>query len=371
MKLQTARNILLSSYSFISNASTIINAIDGKNDASSSDALFARKLLSSKAVGNDITLYTGLPDLNNWNEVVAFCADQGLLLPTLAQICPDGPLKPPVGGSIEGDQWVAIGDVPNSWTHVGIKDLRLCQSHQDYYKSLPGWGEDNIKTSYESNYAYCVETPKPTSAPTSEPTSDPTSQPTLSPTTFIEGIEGIAKGGCKNRIDFSSAFFASDSGAACDTCTFCDESTTNSVFNPHIENVCMDCSKADDACNTLQVVTKFDSSWLMNVLSLTSSGMGVETDPAKVIMKGSNDLSDWVELYNSPLVFTERKKPEEFPFTNDKMMFKYYSLGFERKESSSKMHVGNYGLVEAYTKSCAIQLFEGSSGNLISPSKNE
>ena len=94
------------------------------------------------------------------------------------------------------------------------------------------------------------------------------------------------------------------------------------------------------------------------------------SDPGKVIMKGSNDLKTWVELYNSQLVFAERKKPEEFPFTDNKM-FKYYSLGFERKKTSSKMHVGHYGLVEEHTKSCSIQLFEGISGNLISPSKND
>ena len=87
-------------------------------------------------------------------------------------------------------------------------------------------------------------------------------------------------------------------------------------------------------------------------------------------MQGSNDLNTWVELYNSQLVFTERKKPEEFVFTNNKM-FKYYSLKFERKNTSSKMHIGHYGLVEEHTKSCTTKFHEGVSGNLLSPSKND
>ena len=85
------------------------------------------------------------------------------------------------------------------------------------------------------------------------------------------------------------------------------------------------------------------------------------SDPEKVKMQGSNDMNNWVELYNSQLVFTERLKPEKFVFKNSNM-FKYYSLSFERKENSSKMHVGHYGLVEEYTKSCGIQIFEGISG---------
>ena len=85
------------------------------------------------------------------------------------------------------------------------------------------------------------------------------------------------------------------------------------------------------------------------------------SDPVKVVMKGSNDMNTWVELFNSPLVFNERKKPKEFYFANNDM-FKYYSLTFERNENSSKMHIGHYGLVEVYTKSCSVQFFEGISG---------
>jgi len=181
----------------------------------------------------------------------------------------------------------------------------------------------------------------------------------MSPTTFSERVEGVVGDGCKNGIDFVT-YFTTDSGGACDKVTFCDGSTSNSIFNPKVETVCVDFT-ADDACTTFQVVTTFDNIWRMNALSLTSSGMSAETDPAKVKIQGSNDLNTWVQLYNSQLVFTERKKPENFDLANSNM-FNYYSLSFERKKMSSKMHVGHYGLVEEYTKSCSIQFFEGISG---------
>jgi len=356
MNFQIALKILLLSYSFTTNASAINNSMEGNNDvaASSSDALFARKLLSSEEVGNGVTRYTVLPVLNNWNEAKGFCTDQGLVLATKSQICPNGPSQPPLGGTLTGDQWVAIADGSNTWLQLGPRltydPTRLCKTHFEYYGSYSAWGIDNAKIGAESNYLYCAEA-------TPEPTMFPTSVPTSKPTTFSEGIEAAVGDGCKNGIDFVTSY-TTDSGVACDKVTFCNGSTSNTIFDPNVENVCIDFTKADEECTNFQVLTTFDNSWRMNALSLTSSSTTDVTDPENVKMKGSNDMSTWVELYDSQLVFTERNKPETFVLANTDM-FKYYSLSFERKNASSKMHIGHYGLVEEYTKSCATQIFEG------------
>lgn len=337
MNLQTALRILLLSFSFTTNAQ---------------GPTAPPKLLSSEVVGNGVTRYTELPPLNNWNEAAAFCADMGEALATKAQVCPGGQLVPPVGGTLEGKNWVAVANGSNNWLQVGNSGP-LCKTHKDDTGTHPlSWGEDNAKETYESNYVYCYLEPKP-------PSLEPTSLPTSSPTTFIERVEAVVGDGCKNGIDFVTSFTTETE--ACDKVTFCDGSTSNSIFNPNVENVCIDFTKADEECTNFNVVTTFDNAWRMSFLSLTSSGMGAETDPEQVVMKGSNDMNTWVELYNSPLVFTERKKPKEFYFANNDM-FKYYSLTFERNENSSKMHIGHYGLVEVYTKSCSIQFFEGISG---------
>jgi len=320
-------------------ASAINNSMEGKKDEadSSSDALFVRKLLSSEEVGNGVIRYSALPQLNNWNECEAYCTSKGLALATKAQICPNGPLQPPLGGTLTGNEYIAIADGSNNWLQVGSlahRGPRLCKSHREHYGKLSVWGVDNEKRPYESNYLYC-----------------------LKPTTFIERVEAVVGDGCTNGIDFVTSF-TTDSGVACDKVTFCRGSTSNSIFHPNIPTVCIDFSKADEECTNFQVITTFDNAWRMNALSLTSSGMGAETDPEQVVMKGSNDMSTWISLYDSPLVFTERNKPETFVLANTDM-FKYYSLSFERKNASSNMNVGHYSLVEEYTKSCATQIFEG------------
>lgn len=361
MNFQTALKLLLLSCNFTTYASAINNSMEGKKDEadSSNDALFVRKLLSSEEVGNGVTRYSELPQLNNWNEVKGFCASKGLLLASKAQICPNGPLQPPLGGTLTGDQWIAIVDGSNNWVQLGPRissydgvhgENRLCKSYSEHYGKSSAWGVDNNKKPFESNYVYCFTN-------TQEPTMSPTSVPTAKPTTFIERVEAVVGDGCTNGIDFVTSF-TTDSGVACDKVTFCRGSTSNSIFHPNISTVCIDFSKADEECTNFQVITTFDNIWRMNALSLTSSGMGADTDPEQVVMKGSNDMSDWMSLYDSPLVFTERNKPETFVLANS-YPFKYYSLSFERKHATYTMNVGHYSLVEEYTKSCATQIFEG------------
>ena len=65
----------------------------------------------------------------------------------------------------------------------------------------------------------------------------------------------------------------------------------------------------------------------------------------------SNDMLTWTQLYYSQLNFEGRKEEMDFLIGNNQS-FKHYSLTFRRKTTSSTMHLGNYGLVQAYTREC-------------------
>ena len=100
----------------------------------------------------------------------------------------------------------------------------------------------------------------------------PTSSPTLSPASLIEGVGD----GCKNTIDFSSAF-VTDFGSTCDSCVFCGGSTTKSIFDPFVKNVCIDCGAASSKCSGLNIVTTFTKEWPMTFFTLTSSDVHSST----------------------------------------------------------------------------------------------
>ena len=90
-----------------------------------------------------------------------------------------------------------------------------------------------------------------------------------------ESIKEVVGDGCSNAIKFQS-FFTTDSGDTCSTCSFCDGSHLSSLFDPKVENICIDCGAADNSCNNLEVVTNFERPWLMKFMTLTSSSMGSE-----------------------------------------------------------------------------------------------
>lgn len=178
-----------------------------------------------------------------------------------------------------------------------------------------------------------------------------------------DALNEIVGDGCTNKFTFRS-LFVTETDSSCESCVFCDGSASNSIFIPDKENTCIDCSTADNACKALKVITSFDKEWLMDFFSLSSSSMGSETDPAKVLLQASNDLTSWKELYNSKLTFTEREKAKGIVLSNDES-YKYYSITFVRKPTSAKMHLGRYGLVENYTKGCAAKLYQTITGDSI------
>jgi len=326
--------------------------------------------------GYELIRYDYLKDYTNVHNVdqsKIFCKAKGMKLPTQSQLCPhvsdvQGEPNAPVGGILDGDQWVAVDDDVAEWLHVGtFLPYRNCQSHIALHNFYPAyWKNGQPHHASFANYVFCSTkdmTPLPTSNPSTSPSSS--SNPTSSPISFM--LEAY-KDGCKNAIDFSIAF-VTDSGDACNTCVLCEGSATNSILSHNVENVCINCNKAYNSCKGLKVTTTFETEWLMKFFTLTSSGKGAQSDPEKIILQASNDLENWSELYNSQLSFVNRMSAKDFLLLENKQAFKHYSITFVRKDTSSQMYLGNYGLVQAYTKSCISNVFADITGHSLLPYK--
>jgi len=300
-------------------------------------------------------------EVNDLDQSKNFCKEKGMKLTSISQLCPKGKAPAngnPVGGILDGDQWVAVDDDVAEWVHVGTYlPSRNCQSHIALHSGHPAyWTNGQPHHVAFANYVFC-STKDMTPLPTSNPTSSPTSL-----------ILGAYKDGCKNTIDFSIAF-VTDSGDACNTCVLCEGSATNSILSHNVENVCINCNKADNSCKGLKVTTTFETEWLMKFFTLTSSGKGAQSDPEKIILQASNDLENWSELYNSQLSFVNRMSAKDFLLLENKQAFKHYSITFVRKDTSSQMYLGNYGLVQAYSKSCISNVFADITGHSLLPYK--
>ena len=95
------------------------------------------------------------------------------------------------------------------------------------------------------------------------------------------------------------------------------------------------------------------------------------------MLEGSNTFEAgsstniWTTLHDSDqgsgVIFSSRSKEETFfSFINDQQ-YKHYAITFVRKPDSSKIQIGNYGIVEAYTRQCTLELFKELTGILIAP----
>ena len=73
-----------------------------------------------------------------------------------SDICPDGQLNPPVGGTRTSDTWVPVSDAVNAWVSIGNNSAgsRLCRLHQEITGSQPSWGTSNTAYSFRQ-IAYC------------------------------------------------------------------------------------------------------------------------------------------------------------------------------------------------------------------------
>jgi len=314
--------------------------------------------------------------MDSWEDARDYCISKGLKLATWAQLCPDGegPFKSPVGGMIDGQNWVAVDDNVERWIQIGTlpsgcsgDGCRSCRGHIQHHGSKEGWGKIGYtKGSWYNNHVFChvTTTPNPTGHPSQNPTSVPTTlAPTSFPTTLIEGAVG---NGCANTIQLSHAFETAQ-GEPCNQCSFCAGSSLSSILNPHIDSTCVECASEDSTCNSLRFITSFHKSWIMKFFKLKSSGMNADTDPEKVVLEGSNDLKEWHELYDSVLTFDSRNTYRDFVFSANEVSYKYYSISFERQTESSVMYVGNYGIVNSYAEQCTANMFNDIVGSNVLP----
>jgi len=194
---------------------------------------------------------------------------------------------------------------------------------------------------------------------------------TVSASSASSTIEDAVGDGCQNIIDFESQF-VTDAGDECTTCHFCSGSKLIDIFNPKKESVCIDCSSVDNECNSLQLITRFQQQWAMEFVSIISSNMDSNFDPARVVLKASNDSQTWESLYNSDdhngLDIVSRKTAQDLLF-NPSQKFKEYEMSFKMKDASSKMYLGQYGIVESFTKICTSNLFKDITGDYAAPYK--
>lgn len=173
-------------------------------------------------------------------------------------------------------------------------------------------------------------------------------------------LEKVVGNGCRNKIDFNARFIATD-GQACSSCKLCAGGHLNHLFIPAVKDICIECSEEDSSCIAFEVITSFAQAWKM-VHTTLKAGVDSSSDPTKVVILGSNNLVDWVALHDETIKFENRDQTAEFVIKNDEV-FQHYSAQFHRAQDT--MHVGQYGLIEEYTKSCTSQLHAGITGQLI------
>ena len=94
--------------------------------------------------------------------------------------------------------------------------------------------------------------------------------PTSSMDLSLSKIKEVAGDGGANNIRFSSVYTNAD-GSTCAPCILCPGSRLNSLFDPKVKSICVDCSKSTDSCSRMKFISTFEKEWKMKFFSLTSS----------------------------------------------------------------------------------------------------
>ena len=81
--------------------------------------------------------------------------------------------------------------------------------------------------------------------------------------------QSVGDGGA-NKFKFSSMYVNAD-GSACIPCELCPGSRLNSLFDPDVKSICVDCSKSEDSCSRMKVISSFEKDWNMKFFTLLSS----------------------------------------------------------------------------------------------------
>jgi hypothetical protein len=112
-----------------------------------------------------------MPKGTTWTNAQKICTNNGQLLCSNKEVCPDGPKTTPVWGKIKtagetptqekfmrgSDVWVATRGTTNEWTSVGNFDPtnRLCRTHEDSQGSQPGWGQGTGNYNFRQEVLCC------------------------------------------------------------------------------------------------------------------------------------------------------------------------------------------------------------------------
>jgi len=182
-------------------------------------------------------------------------------------------------------------------------------------------------------------------------------------TRSLSTIEETIGDGCRNNFSFYGRFITSER-KECFSSALCEGNNFNSLFMPKGMGLCVKFSEEEVDCNVLEVVTTFQEPWSMKYVTLQASDMDATHDPQDITFLASHDAVQWDELHKNNVHFSERGEIVEFIFNNENN-YKYYSILV--KGRNKLMNVGHYGLVQAYTKSCAAQLFYNITGYMVAP----
>jgi len=180
-------------------------------------------------------------------------------------------------------------------------------------------------------------------------------------TRSLSTIEETIGDGCRNNFSFYGRFITSER-KECFSSALCEGNNFNSLFMPKGMGLCVKFSEEEVDCNVLEVVTTFQEPWSMKYVTLQASDMDATHDPQDITFLASHDAVQWDELHKNNVHFSERGEIVEFIFNNENN-YKYYSILV--KGRNKLMNVGHYGLVQAYTKSCAAQLFYNITGYMV------
>lgn len=174
---------------------------------------------------------------------------------------------------------------------------------------------------------------------------------------------------CEYNFNFTSAYF-NGNGVCDNTCEMCPGSALKALYDNSDYDSCVECSSSNAECDQFKVFTTFDKAWLIRFFTLTASIMSASDDPSRVLFQGSNNFNgvegegstnSWVTLHDSDLygdfTFTDRSK-EETIMLNNYQEYRHYAIVFYKNSESSKIRIGNYGLLQAYNQECTATVFE-------------
>merc|ERR1712151_178482 len=122
----------------------------------------------------------------------------------------------------------------------------------------------------------------------------------------------------------------------------------------------------------------FQTPFNLKFLPMSFSGVTSDMYPKSILVEGSTDLLSWSELYQTTdlekgdQVKEDNEKGDqvkELLFDKNEEKYKHYRIRFILQDDATRMQVGHYGIIQAYTKQCTSHLYFELTGNKIIPYK--